>query len=115
MDYKSVRKGNTQAGFNENASTWLFFELIVISFMIGGFTFNWIIGVAAFIILTALLFFKKTKKILLVLLTILATILGGILGGMFGGIIGAIVLGILFLLISGGLHIGAYEWTEDMN
>jgi fatty acid desaturase len=114
MSHEETRKGVTQARLNENGSGWLFFEIVLISFLAGGFSFNWIIGLSAFLILLIMLMFRKSAIVLLVTLTVASTVIGLIAGFYIGGIIGALILGILVLLITTGFHISAYQWMNDI-
>lgn len=111
---KDVRKGITQAKFNEDASNWLFFEIFFIS-IVFGFIFKswWVFGGLLFGMM-GLLLFRKIAVIFMVVLTIFWAFVGFMIG-MQWGLGASVVLAILALLITGGFHIGALEWIDDIN
>lgn len=114
MNYKDVRKGNTQAEFNESASTFLGVEITVISIIAGFATTSLAVGGIVFLALLVLMWFKKSAIFITVLLTISWGIVIFVIANMLGGIIAGIVFGIIGLLVSGGFHLGALEWMDDM-
>lgn len=115
MGYKDVRRGNTQADFNEGASTFLFGEIIIISIITGLATFNWVVFGIILLVLSALTWFRIGAIFLTIILTLCWAIIGFIIGMFLGGVIGGIVFGIIALLSSGGAHLGAVEWMDDMS
>ena len=114
-DEVQVRRGVTQAKFNDDASAWLFGEILVISVAIIIFTGSWLLFGLAFIGMFVMTLFRRLAIILTILLSLLWDIVGGIIGLHVGGIIAAIVIAIIALLVTGGLHIGALEWIDDMS
>ncbi|MCK0470409.1 hypothetical protein [Halalkalibacter sp. APA_J-10(15)] len=114
MEFKSVRKGITQANFNDSASTFLFGEIAIISIIAGISTLNWTVFGIVLLGLIAFTCFRKGAIILIILFSICWTIIGLLIGGMLGGPIAGIIFGIIALIVSAGFHIGALEWMDDM-
>lgn len=112
---KDVRRGITQAQFNKDASNLLFIEIFAIS-IVGGFYYKswWVFGGILFIML-AMLGIRFLAIILLVALSLFWGGVGWYIGSYFWETSAAVVVGIIALLSSGGMHMSALEWVEDLN
>lgn len=115
MSYKDVRRGNTQAEFNDTASNWLFFEVLFISVAVGLTTQSWWIFGGVLFGMLIMTWVRKLAIVLTVILTLLWTTIGFAIGFGFWGWGAGLVLGILALLITAGLHASAIEWIDDMD
>lgn len=114
MNHKNVRRGKTQSEFNESASSFLFSEVFIISGISGLITSSWVVFGAILLLTIFLLFFRQAAITLTILLTLLWTVVGVLLGFYLGNILGSIIFGIIALLASAGMHLGAIEWMDDM-
>ncbi|KFN07239.1 MULTISPECIES: hypothetical protein [Paenibacillus] len=110
-----VRRGVTQAKFNDTASNWLYGEIFVISVAIIIFTGSWVLFGISLIGMIVLTVIRRLAVVLMVLLSLFWAIIGGVIGLHLGGIAAAIVIGVIALLVTGGLHIRALEWIDDMD
>lgn len=114
MSMRDVRRGYTQAKFNKSASNWLFFEVFAISIAAGLYYQSWWVFGG---ILFAMLIMLNVRVLAIVLLGILSLLWGGVgwyIGSYFWETSAAVVLGVI-LLSTGGMHMSALEWVEDLN
>ena len=113
MDHNEVRKGVTNAKFNEDNSGILFLEVLIVSAVIGFVLTSWIyFGLSIFVMMFCLLF-----RPLAVLLSLVISIGWGIIGYLIGTLFShdaSIVLGIIGLLSGLGMHMSAIQWTRDI-
>lgn len=114
MDHKDVRRGVTEAKRNDSASTWVFVEILLIAFLCGILTLNFVVGILVFFVLGVMFWFKKTTVVLLVILTILNTAIAAVIGFFIFGIIGSIVCGVIGLILSMIIHMSTFNWSEDI-
>ena len=114
MDYRDVRKGATQAEFNDTASTFLFGEIFIVSVGLGIAFTSWFVFGLALLGLIILVNFKSAAIYVCGLFSICWGALIFVIGDAIGGLGAGIVLGIIALIVSVGLHIGAMEYVEDM-
>lgn len=115
MSMKDVRRGYTQAKFNKEASSWLFLEVFTIAIAMGLYYQSWW-GFGG--ILFAMLIMLNVRALAIVLLGLLSLLWGGVgwyIGSYFWDTSAATVLGIILLLSTGGIHMSALEWVEDLN
>jgi hypothetical protein len=110
-----VRKGITQARFNEDASNMLFGEIFLVSIVCGFYWSSWWVFGLISIGLVISLMIKPLAIILAILLSIGWAIIGYGIGVFFDSSSGSIVLAILGLLAGLGAHISALTWVEDIN
>lgn len=115
MSLKDVRRGNTQAAFNDSAMNWLSFEILFISIAVGFITQSWWVFGGLLIGMMIITWIRKLAIILCILLSLSWSVGVFIIGLNLGGYGAAFVLSILALLITGGFHIGAIEWIDDIN
>ena len=98
MSSNDVRKGMTNAQFNEKQSGILMTEIFIIAVVCGlYFTSWWVFG-----------------GVLLVLLSVGWGAVGYGIGSMFGSTGASIVLGVIGLLAGVGSHLGALQWAKDV-
>lgn len=114
MDYKSVRKGITQAKDIENASGVIFAEIFIIALAIGLNTESWWLGGGVLFLLAIMINFKKLAYIFSFILSIFWGMVGYALGSLFESTGAMIVLGILAFMISLGSHLSGVEELEDL-
>ncbi|WP_121615256.1 hypothetical protein [Virgibacillus halodenitrificans] len=115
MGVKDVRRGNTQAEFNEDASNFLFGEILIISIISGIASSSWAIFGLTLLGLFFLLRFRKGAIFITILLSIFWIVMAFILGFYLEGIITGIIFSVIALLISWGAHSAALEWIDDIN
>lgn len=116
MNHKDIRKGVTQAEFNEDSSTILLGEIVIISILAGAFTHSWWgFGICLFGLL-ACMFFKKTAFYLAIILSLCWAGVGVYIGlDWFKNTGAAVVLAIIGLVAGLGVHFSALEYIEDLN
>src|SRR5699024_286682 len=110
-----IRKGVTNAKYNDTASTLFFGELLLLSIILGSINKSWAVFGIVLLVTVVLSYIKQTLVILMVALTIAWSILAYIIGLSLGGWLAAIPISIIVLLLSTGIHVGAYEWMRDIN
>jgi len=133
MSKGSVRKGVTQAKFNEDASNIIYGEILILSGIVGFFYSDWYIfgGMLVGLILGMLI------PVINILLSLCLSILWALIGA---GIVCAFqeidipepnfsfdflsrlfstpasqIIGGIFFLSGLGLHLGTVEWTRDIS
>ncbi len=92
MDYKQVRKGITNAEFNEDKSNILFFEFVVIAVVVGLITRSWWWGGGLFLGLSTAIFIKPLAIVLVAVLSIGWGAIGYGIGSLFESTGAAVVL-----------------------
>ncbi len=115
MSYKDVRRGHTQAEFNDTASNWLFFEVLFLAVAAGLTTSSWWVFGGCILGMLIMTWVRKLAIVLVIILTLLWTVIAFAVGLNFWGWGAALVLGVLALLITAGLHMGALEWMDDVS
>lgn len=116
MSLKDVRRGNTQAQFNKSASNWLFLEIFTIAVIIGWYDQSWYAFGGSLLVMIIMLNVRVLAIALLVILSILWGYIGWYVGSFFNwGTESSVVLAVFGLLSTGGLHMAALEWVEDLN
>lgn len=113
--HQEVRKGITQAKFNETAFSVVAVELVIIAIAAGILTHSWIVfGVS----LVGLLICLQIRKVAIIMSIILSVGWGFVawkLAAIFDiSLTGLIVISILATLIGGGYHIASMEYAEDL-
>jgi hypothetical protein len=111
---KDVRKGVTQAKFNEQASGIFFSQVFVSAVAIGLWASSWIVFGVAFVGLIFAATKPQTQKILVLVFGISWGVLAWFLAGIFFGLAAQVVLGILFAMAGLGINLSAIEWVKDM-
>ncbi|MBW1650642.1 MAG: hypothetical protein JRJ44_08230 [Deltaproteobacteria bacterium] len=114
MEYQNVRKGITNAKFNEENSKILFGEIAIISILVGVGAQSWWWGGGIFLGLIVTLSIKPLAFVLMLLFSISWGVVGYGIGNLFGSIGAMVVLAILGFLIGAGVHFSALEWSEDI-
>lgn len=110
-----VRKGVTNARFNDTASNLFFGELLMLSVTLGLIYQSWAVFGTVLLITIVLSYIRKTLIILMAALSITWTILSYWLGLTLGGWMAAVPISIIALIFTVGIHIGAYEWIRDID
>lgn len=114
MQHFGVRKGMTNAQFNERSVSFLSGEIFLISIIVGIVTQSWWWGGGAFLGLIIGFSVKILAIPLVVLLSALWGFLGVKLGAWFGSNGAMAVLGLFFFLGSIGVHFSALQWFKDL-
>ena len=112
--HNDVRKGITNAQFNEDNSNILFFEIMILAAIAGIATESWWVFGGTFLGLTASLFIKPLAIVIIVLLSLAWGLAGYGIGTLFETIEASIVLAILGFVIGLGVHLSALEWAQDV-
>jgi len=110
----NVRKGITNAKFNEENSRILFGEIAILSILIGGLSSSWWVFGAVFLGLIAALYVQKLAVILMVAFSLVWGLIGFVIGSMFDSTAASIVLSVLAFLIGFGIHMSALQWAQDV-
>ena len=114
MNHQDVRKGITNARFNEKNSGILFTEISIVSIAIGFSTSSWILFGVSLLGLILILQIKTLALILCIIFSIMWAVIGYYVGEMISGTNAAIVLAIIGLLAGLGANISALEWVKDI-
>lgn len=114
MSSRDVRKGVTNAKFNEEQSNVLMIEIMIISIGFGLFTQSWW-GFGG--ILIALMMSMHIPFIAIPLMVVLSVgwgIIGYGIGSLFGSTGASVVMGGIAFLAGIGTHMAALEWVKDI-
>lgn len=113
--HQEVRKGITQAKFNDKAFNVIGAEIFVLAVAAGYLTHSWIVFGVLFIGLLISFQIRKVAIILSVILSIGWGFVAWKVAAIFGiSIAGLIVISILATLIGGGYHRASIEYVEDL-
>lgn len=116
MNYKDVRKGVSQAEVTESGSMIFLGEIILASIVIGMILSSWAVFGGSLLLFLVLTFIRKTRVILMISFTICWPILIWIIINDFGGTLATkVIFAILGFVIATGVHLAAFEWTEDLS
>ncbi|WP_217511854.1 hypothetical protein [Vibrio metschnikovii] len=114
MSHNEVRKGVTNAKFNEEQSGILFGEMTIISIVIGLYAQSWwIFGITLAGLIIAL-FIPIIAIPLMVVLSIGWGIIGYGIGALFGSTGASVVIGIIGFVAGIGVHFSALQWAKDI-
>ena len=138
MGVGTTRKGVTQAKFNEDAANFIFFEITLISGVVGYFLSNWYIFGGMLVGLICLMVIPLINIILAIVLSVVWSIIGAGLACFFQDVAfylpqhptvlpdvletlivlfsipAAQITGGIMFLSALGLHLGAIEWVRDV-
>ncbi|EHK0700011.1 hypothetical protein ICL29_004017 [Salmonella enterica] len=114
MSSKDVRKGITNAKFNEDQSNILFFEIGILSILIGVVIHSWWAFGIAFLGLIFSLRIKFLAVPLIVIFSVIWGFLGYGVGSLFDSSAASYVLAIIAFLSGLGTHLSALEWANDI-
>lgn len=110
-----VRKGVTQAKFNDSAIGVIGAELIIVSIVLGVLTHSWIVFGISLVGLIICFQIRKIAIILSVILSIGWGFTAWAIGDFFGiSTTGLIVISIIAALCGGGYHMASMEYIEDL-
>ena len=115
MNSRDVRRGVTQAKFNDKNINILSVEIFIIAVIFGVGYESWIVFGGVFL---GLIYGMKIKPLAIVFCYLFGIIWGiiGYIIGMFIGSHGAsISLGIIGLIVGIKTHLSAIEWVKDLN
>ncbi len=104
IGYKQVRKGITNAEFNEDNSNIMFDEFAIIAVIIGLMTRSWWWGGGSFLGMIIALFLKPLAIVLVILLSLGWSAVGYVIGAMFGSTGAMVVLAIIGFIAGIGVH-----------
>ncbi len=114
MSHKDVRKGVTNANFNEEMSGFLMGEIFLLAVMMGLYFHSWIVFGLVFLGLLVVLFVKTLAMILIVGFSIVWGVLGWALGSLFDSTGASITIAVIAFLASFGANLAALEWARDI-
>ena len=114
MDSNEVRAGSTKAKFNEQNSSVLIFEIIIISISVGLYYSSWIYFGVVFFGLLVFSVIKPLATILSIVLSALWGLIGYVIGSHFSHH-AAIVLAVIGFLAGIGAHLSAMQWVSDIS
>ncbi|MEZ2660493.1 hypothetical protein [Aneurinibacillus aneurinilyticus] len=114
MSQEDVRKGITNAKFNEENSNILFGEITLLSIFLGVFSRSWWVFGLVFLGCIIALRFKRTALFMCIGFGITWGIIGYGIGMIIDSIGASVVLGVIGLLSGIGANIRALEWVNDI-
>jgi hypothetical protein len=113
MSSGNVRRGVSQANFNEQFIGLVYFEIFAIAALVGWYQTSWYYFGGALIGLVILLMIPFVNLLLAVAFAVGWGFLGYSIGKLISQDASYVIGGILFL--SGlGVHMAAIEWTKDV-
>lgn len=115
MSYEDVRKGVTNAKFNEENSNILFGEITILSIFLGVFFKSWWIFGLVFLGCIIALRFERIALFMCIGFSIVWGVIGYGIGTLFDSIGASVVLGIIGLLSGLGANLRALEWVKDID
>ena len=114
MSSNDVRKGMTNAQFNEKQSGILMTEIFIIAVVCGLYFTSWWVFGGVLLGLIIGLFIPQVAIPFIILLSVGWGAVGYGIGSMFGSTGASIVLGVIGLLAGVGSHLGALQWAKDV-
>lgn len=114
-DHSNTRSGVTKAKFNEQYSTWLFAQILILAIAGGIYWESWIIFGA--ILLGTIVLIGSNKIVGQIVGFLLAAGIGiaGYYVGNYWGEDAAIIVAIIAFLSALGANLAGIEWTQDIN
>lgn len=110
----AVRRGVTNANFNEKVSDILVYEIVAVAFAIGYFTKSWWWGGGTLLALFILSMIPSTGVILCYIFGIAWGVVGYYLGNLLFGNDAAWVIGIFAALCGIGANLAGRQYYEDI-
>jgi|SRR5690606_7718636 len=110
-----VRKGLTNAKFNEKNSSFLFSEILIISIISGLYWDSWLIFGSLLFSLIIFLTIKPLAIILCIFLSLSWAIIGFFIGSFFNSTSASIVMSLIGFFASLGIHLSALNWVKDID
>jgi hypothetical protein len=114
MDYQDIRKGITNARYNEKSSKILYAEITFIAIIMGMEKQSWWWFGGIFFGLSIALSIRTLAVIIILLLSAGWGTFGYSIGSLFESSGANFVLGALGFFCGLGIHLSALEWTEDI-
>jgi len=118
MDSQSVRRGITNAKFNEQAFTYLFTEIMLFSIFIGLTIGSWFAGIG--VLVGSIILFVLVTSVFpqfAIFIIIGISLVWGYIGYFIGGIFGteaSFALAFFGFLAGVGIHYSALQYTGDL-
>lgn len=114
MSSGNVRKGITQAKFNEDQIGIFIAEILLISGVVGWFYKDWYVFAGVLFGLISIMYIPYLNILLAVVLSLAWGGIGYVIGKMMSQEAAYVIGGILFLAGMGS-HLGAIEWAKDVS
>ena len=115
MSIRDTRAGFTQAKFNDDASSLVIFEILVIAVAFGIGMKSWWWGGGIFLSGVIVMVTPIFNILFCLVITAAWAVTGFHIGKAIGHEGANYVIAIISGLISLGTHLGAIEWVEDLN
>ncbi|GIO84593.1 hypothetical protein J25TS5_15250 [Paenibacillus faecis] len=112
--HEDVRKGVTQSKESEKGANWLFSEILIIAVISGIYFSSWWVFGGVLLGASILMVIKPIRYFLLVVLSLGCGVVGWIIGQWFDSLGASVVIAIIATLASGGAHIYANKWMNDV-
>lgn len=109
-----VRKGITNAQFNESNANILFAEIGIAAIAAGIYFQSWFWGGGVLLVLMISIFIKPIAILLVIVFSAGWAVGGYLLGGFFESNQASIVLAIFGFICGLGTNISALEWAKDI-
>lgn len=114
MESHNVRKGITNAKFNEDNAGILAGEIAIVAIAAGFYFHSWYIGGSLFLGLMIAMFIKPLAILIILALSICWGLVGYFIGVFFESTGAMVVLSILGFLMGLGANLSALEWVQDI-
>jgi len=110
----NVRKGMTNAKFNDQNANILFWEIVILAILAGLLASSWWVFGAMFVGLIAALYVQKLAVILMLAFSLVWGLIGFGVGSLFDSTAASVVLSVIAFLSGFGIHMSALQWTQDV-
>ena len=110
-----VRRGVSQAKYNEDAAKFVIWEILVASIILGVKLESWWMFGISLIVSFVIINIKPLAGVFGFLFSVLWAVVGWAIGEAIGNTGASVVLSVLAFLISMRLHMAAFEWVQDIN
>lgn len=114
MSASDVRKGFTNARFNEKNSNILFLEILLIAVAAGVEFESWWVFGGTLLALSVALYIRAVAIPFMVILSVFWGLFGYSIGVAADSIAASVVLGIIAFLMGIGVHFSALQWAKDI-
>lgn len=114
MSSKDVRKGMTEAKFNEENASILFGEIGLIAIGLGLFAQSWWVFGGVLLGLLLAILIPGIAIVLMVAFSLAWGAIGYAIGTLFDSFGASVVLCIIGFLFGLGVHLSALEWAQDV-
>ncbi|MCI1777707.1 MULTISPECIES: hypothetical protein [Paenibacillus] len=114
LNHEEIRKGVTQSRESESGVNWLFGEIIIIAVISGIYFSSWWVFGGVFLGSIILMNIKPVRYLLFIILSLGCGVVGWIIGQWFDSLGASVVISVIATLASGGAHIYANKWLNDI-